>query len=413
MIELFLCSLVTVIPDFLFRRYAQGKRWGHEINFYSVWFELRWGITACVLLTISLVTVIFYYHPSTTKVSSFYRTVTILSEGSGRVAEVLVQNNQLVEAGDILFRLDDSQQRAAVETAGRKIVEIDAEMAVANSDRAAAAGMVQQANSSLNQDVEELATKIELRKRNASTVSERQIERLQISVEGLRGSLEAAEAQLAAIDARISTVFPAQKASAEAWLAESKVALSKMVVYAGVKGRVQQFFLQPGDLVNPILRPAGILVPFENEASGRGRLLAGFGQISAQEIKRGMAAEVTCVSDPFKVIPMVVVGVQDVIAAGQYRPSDQLIDIQERARPGTLTVILEPLYEGQLSSVLPGSKCIANAYTSNHDRLASENLGPLKALFLHAVDAVGLVHAIILRIQTLVLPIQTLVFSGH
>jgi hypothetical protein len=29
------------------------------------------------------------------------------------------------------------------------------------------------------------------------------------------------------------------------------------------------------------------------------------------------------------------------------------------------------------------------------------------------VDAVWLVHAMILRIQALVLPIQTLVFSGH
>jgi hypothetical protein len=34
-------------------------------------------------------------------------------------------------------------------------------------------------------------------------------------------------------------------------------------------------------------------------------------------------------------------------------------------------------------------------------------------LVLHAVDAVGLVHAMILRIQALVLPIRTLVFSGH
>jgi hypothetical protein len=29
------------------------------------------------------------------------------------------------------------------------------------------------------------------------------------------------------------------------------------------------------------------------------------------------------------------------------------------------------------------------------------------------VDAVALVHALILRLQALVLPLQTLVFSGH
>jgi hypothetical protein len=32
---------------------------------------------------------------------------------------------------------------------------------------------------------------------------------------------------------------------------------------------------------------------------------------------------------------------------------------------------------------------------------------------LHAVDAVGLVHAMLLRIQALMLPIKTLVMTGH
>ena len=32
MLELLLCSLVTILPDFLYRRYVQGKRIGHEIN---------------------------------------------------------------------------------------------------------------------------------------------------------------------------------------------------------------------------------------------------------------------------------------------------------------------------------------------------------------------------------------------
>ena len=67
MLELLLCSLLTIFPDYLYRRYVQGKRLGKEITFYSVWFELRWGITACLMLTIGLITVIFYYHPSTTR----------------------------------------------------------------------------------------------------------------------------------------------------------------------------------------------------------------------------------------------------------------------------------------------------------------------------------------------------------
>src|SRR3954465_2601677 len=65
MLELLLCSVLTILPDYLFRRYVQGRRIGKEITFYTVWFELRWGITACLILTVSLITTVFYNHPAT------------------------------------------------------------------------------------------------------------------------------------------------------------------------------------------------------------------------------------------------------------------------------------------------------------------------------------------------------------
>src|SRR5262249_43489022 len=90
MLEMLLCSMLTILPDYLFRRYVQGKRLGKDITLYSMWFELRWGITSCVILTVSLITVIFYNHPSTTSVTLFFRTVPILPETNGRVAEIYV-----------------------------------------------------------------------------------------------------------------------------------------------------------------------------------------------------------------------------------------------------------------------------------------------------------------------------------
>src|ERR671910_574555 len=61
MLEFLLASSLTILPDFLFRRFVQGKQVGREITLFSVWYQLRWGITACVLLTLSLITVIFYF----------------------------------------------------------------------------------------------------------------------------------------------------------------------------------------------------------------------------------------------------------------------------------------------------------------------------------------------------------------
>ena len=410
MIELLLCSIVTIFPDYLYRRYGQGKRLGREITFYSVWYELRWGITACLVLTVSFITLIFYFHPATSAVTAVFRTITILPEAGGRVAEVYVGNNEKVEAGQPLFRLDDSQHKAAFETARRTIAEVDAATEVANTELAAADGQIRQAESAYRQAQDELDTKTELRRRNPNVVPAREIEKLQVEVDGRQGAVEAALATKQTLQTKLASLLPAQKASAEAALAQAQVELDKTMVRAGVGGTVQQFSLRPGDVVNPMLRPAGILVPTE---AGRLALAAGFGQIEAQVIKKGMVAEATCVGKPFTIIPMMVADVQDVIAAGQVRPADQLIDVTQTVRPGTITAFLVPLYPGGLDGVPPGGACIANAYTDNHHELETGDVGTLRGLFLHVVDTVAIVHAAILRIQALLLPVQTLVLTGH
>ena len=409
MLELLVCSLVTVLPDYLYRRLAQGKRIGHEITLFSIWYELRWGLTACLMLTIALITLIFYFHPSTTSATAFFRTVPILPEAGGRVAAVHVGLSEEVEAGQLLFELDDQRERAAVKAAERRIAEIDASFMVAEAELAATEGQIRQAEGALRQAQEELDTRLELRARNPDAVPPREIERLEAAADGRRGVVEAAEAAKAAVEARLSTLLPAQRASAEAELARAQVELDKTYIRAGTDGRVEQFLLREGDFVSPVLRPAGVLIP---TGAGRGRIEAGFGQIEAQVMKVGMAAEITCLSRPFRVIPMVVTGVQGYIAAGQLQASQELIDPQTVRAPGSITVMMEPMFAGSLDDVPPGSSCIANAYTSNHEALASDEISTGRWLFLHVVDTVAVVHAILLRIQAFMLPIQTLVLSG-
>jgi len=409
MLELLFCSLLTILPDYLYRRYGQGKRIGREITFYSVWFELRWGITACLMLTVGLITVIFYNHPSTTNATLFFRTVPIVPEINGRVVQVYVGVSENVAKGAPIFRLDSSRQEAAVETARRKIAEVEAGIVVARAEILGDESRIQEAKSAQQQTSDELETKRELRRRNDDVVARREIERLEVMLAGREAATAAATASKETAQMRISTLLPAEKASAEAALAQAQADLDRTVVRAGFDGRVEQFTLRVGDIVNPLLRPGGVLIPRE---AGRSVLQAGFSQIEAQVMKPGMVAEVTCMSKPWVVIPMVVTSVQDFIAAGQFRGGEQLLDAQLVQRPGTLLAYLEPLYPGGLDGVTPGSSCIANAYSSNHELIASGKVSTARGIVLHAVDAVGLVHALLLRIQALILPIQTLVFSG-
>ena len=194
MLELMICSLVTILPDYLYRRYWQGKRFGKEITFFSVWYELRWGITGCLMLTISLITMIFYYHPSTNSAALYFRTVPILPEGSGRVAEVKVGYSESVKKGDVLFTLDSSRQQAALETAKRKVAEVDASLISARADIVKAEAQMEEAKSSYQQAKDELDTKSELQRRNPGIVPQRDIEKLQVAVNGRQAGVDSATA---------------------------------------------------------------------------------------------------------------------------------------------------------------------------------------------------------------------------
>jgi multidrug resistance efflux pump len=410
MLELLLCSMLTILPDYLYRRYRQGKRFGHEITFYSVWFELRWGIVTCLMLTVALITVIFYFHPSTSTATVFFRTVPIVPEINGRVSEVHVEFSAPVKKGDVIFKLDSAKQEAAMETARRKIAEVDAALLAAQADILKADGQILEAKGAYQQASDELDTKRELQKRNPGIVPQRDIEKLEVLLAGRQGAVDSATASKQSATTRVTALLPAEKASAEAALAEAQVDLNKTYIRAGVDGRVEQFTLRTGDVVNPVMRSAGILIP---DGAGQRGLSAGFGQIEAQVMKVGMVAEAACISKPWKIIPMVVTGVQNYIAAGQFRGGEQLVEAQQVQSPGTILAFLEPIYEGGLDGVTPGSSCVVNAYTSNHEVIASKETSAFKRFALHAVDTVGLVHAMLLRIQALLLPVKMLVLSGH
>jgi len=412
MLELMLCSMLTLLPDYLVRRYVQGKRIGHEITLFSVWYELRWGITLCLILTVLLIAVVLYNHPSSSSVTSLFRTISVYAEVGGRVSEVYVGYNEKVKKGDRLFKLDSTRQEAAIQTARARIAEIEASMVTARADIMTSEGKLQEAKGAYDQAADELRTKTQLQQRNSDIVAAREIEKLQTLVATRQGAVDSAAAAKDSAETRLQSVIPAQKASAEAELAAAKVELDKMTIYAGVDGRVDQFVLRVGNIVQPapVTRAAGILIP---DAAGEDRLFAGFNQIEAQIVKVGMIAEATCISKPMTVIPLVVTRVQDVIAAGQILETNQLTELQKIGPPGTVLAFLEPLYPGVLDGVPPGSSCIANVYSNNHELIESKDTGSLKRIYLHIVDTVALVHALIIRLQAIVLPLKALVFGGH
>jgi len=153
MLELLLCSLLTIFPDYLYRRYGQGKRFGREITFFSVWFELRFGIVTCLMLTVALITVIFYYHPSTNDGDLVLPDRLDYSRNNGSRCGSPRWVQRPVKKGEVIFKLDSSKQEAALETARRKIAEVDAALLAAQADILKAEGQIQEAKGSYQQAV--------------------------------------------------------------------------------------------------------------------------------------------------------------------------------------------------------------------------------------------------------------------
>jgi len=67
------------------------------------------------------------------------------------------------------------------------------------------------------------------------------------------------------------------------------------------------------------------------------------------------------------------------------RPTDTLVDVGQLARPGTITIIMQPLYPGPLDELPQGGCCIANAYISNHEALQDPDIGTLRRFALLAL----------------------------
>jgi len=75
------------------------------------------------------------------------------------------------------------------------------------------------------------------------------------------------------------------------------------------------------------------------------------------------------------------------------------------ASPGS-SWLYQMMFEGGLDDVTPGSSCIVNAYFNNHERIQTEK-NFFRRTYLHILDTVALLHAIILRAPVIFMPISS------
>lgn len=381
MLELLLTSFPAVI------RYYQLKRRGEAM---TVW-NMRTAMFLWAFLAFFLFLAIFYFHPKSYSGLLPFRTVSVVAQTSGPVTELAVQNWQRVAAGDLLFRIENSKQRAALKQAEAEFDKIAAaEVKAADTVKVAQANVVM-ASASLDKLKGDLENAQTLLARNSGSRETLRLAESSFAVG--EASLAGAQAQVNLAQADISQSLPSQRKAAEAALESAKAALAMTEVRSFTDGIITQLAMSEGSPASTlILSPAMVIIPDRPEKLPL-RITAGFSQVTRTTLYEGMPAEISCdtnigLSFSNTVLPARVRYVQPAISTGQIIPGGRLVDLDERVRRGSLLVYLELEHREQEMLMLDGTGCLVQTYTTN-----------LSGFTGHLIAATGVIKAVGLRLK--------------
>ncbi|WP_254694049.1 HlyD family secretion protein [Sulfitobacter sp. SK012] len=356
----------------------------------TVW-NMRTAVFLWATLAFFLFLLIFYFHPKSYSGVLPYRTVSVVAQTAGPVTELDVINGQRVEAGDLLFRIENSSQKATLRQAEAELGTLAAAAIKAEDTLRVAQASVAQATATLDERSEELQDAVTLFERNVG--SQDAVQKLEATVKVDEAKLEAAEAQVHLAQADISQTIPAQTKAAEAAIESAQAALIKTEVHSFTGGVVTQLSLSVGSPASTfVLSPAMVIIPDRPEGLPL-RVIAGFSQVARAVLFEGMPAEIACDSNANlsfsnSVIPARVAFLQPAISSGQVVPGSKLLELGSVAERGSLLVYFELEHPEHEKIMLDGTGCVVQTYTTN-----------LPGVSGHVIAATGIIKAVGLRLK--------------
>lgn len=160
------------------------------------------------------------------------QAIEIATKYPGRVAEVLVSEGDIVEAGGLIARIDDREYRAQLLGAEADVLRAEAALDIAKAQRDQALSAAELARSGF-QRIDKLFSG-----GYASTVKH----------DEARNRLNSAEAELRGAEAQIANAI-STIAAASAQVSQLNAVLDEMVLVAPRRGRVQYQLVQAGEVV--------------------------------------------------------------------------------------------------------------------------------------------------------------------
>lgn len=279
------------------------------------------GILLCVVALAVLVAgwVIARSNAATSTDNAYVRgdVTSLAAKVAGYVVAVEVEDNQRVQVGDVLFRIDDRDYRSQLAQAEANVKAAEASLANVDAQTQLQRAQIREAMASVQSAVAQrsLANKTHERSRKLivySAVSQSEVDQTDAARTSAQATVSAASATLDAQQQRIA-VLMAQRESAVAAIAQAQAArelarieLEHTVVRAPVSGVVGNRQVRVGRFVTP----GGVLldvVPVDDVW-----IVANFKETQVEDIQPGQRVQVRIDGYPDDVLE----GVVDSFAPG-------------------------------------------------------------------------------------------------
>lgn len=263
--------------------------------------------------------------PVSTQSRVLHPVVNISSKVSGQVSTVLVENNQQVEAGQVLFSLDKrpyeiavDKAKLAVESASQTNLQLDASIAAAEAQALASKADVDE----LKLEVERVESLIK-----SNTVSRQLYDQTKANYRAALAQVEAAQADV--------VKYRAQRGKdgndnlllrqAENTLQNAQLQLNYADVRSQVTGRVTNLQLQPGNYAQAGSSVAAVVVE-------KGDIVADFREKSLSHVQIGDLASIVFDAHPGHVFDAQVSAIDAGVKDGQISADGSLANPENSDR---------------------------------------------------------------------------------
>ena len=327
-----------------------------------------------------------FKHPYAKYAKEVYATTPIIPAVSGVVTEVMVEANQEVEAGTVLFQIDPKPYQLEVERLEAKRVDVTQSVEVSKAMLTEAKARLDGAKAERDRTKQAFERAEEV---GIGGVSEQEIDTRRGFFLASQAEMMAAQADLRQIELSLSAQIEgvdARVLEIEAQLEQARYDLERTTVRAPTRGLVTQLALREGMMATNLpLRPSMVFIPTE-----RRRILASFWQNAKRNLEEGAEAEVIFDAVPGKIFKGTVTQVIPVIPEAAFEPGGTLVSgdlIKHHDRLLALIELEDDLSELELPVGIQGR---AAAY-ADHDALHSS---PVRKILLRMMGWMNYLYPI-------------------